>query len=96
VRSYRLWCRRDELAGGELVLRVAIRCELFAQVQADRRLVEMPPKTFALRAAAYQVGRSQADERPQGRRAILLDAEFVVDLLARPAEEPLGGVPQMD
>src|SRR5262249_14627880 len=58
IRSKKCWCRARVIPGGEIVLMVAIRHELFAQVPADKRLRDMGPKRFARRAARYGVGRS--------------------------------------
>ncbi len=80
VRSKRCWCKMRVLPGGEIVLMVAIRHDLFAQMHADRRLCEMGPKKFARRAARYGVGRSSQDDRPHGHVAILLDPAFLAEL----------------
>jgi hypothetical protein len=87
IRSYKCWCREVEIGGGELVLRVAIRHELFAQVSADRRLIEMGQKKFTVRAKRYGIGASSRDERPHGVAAIVLDRQFVSDLLTDPTTE---------
>jgi hypothetical protein len=92
VRGKRCWCKYQERPGGELVLMVAIRHELFSQVHADKRLREMGPKKFTLRAARYDMGRSHRDERPHGFSAVVLDEAFVADLLADlPGDEDLVG-----
>jgi hypothetical protein len=80
IRSYRCWCKLVELPGGEIRLRVAIRHELFAQLKADRRLVEMGAKKFARRAARYGVGRATEDDRPHGQRALVLADDLVAEL----------------
>lgn len=80
IRSKRCWCKRRELAGGEIELMVAIRHELFAQLKADRRLCEMGAKAFARRAKKYGVGESTTRERPGGHNAIVLAPEIVADL----------------
>jgi hypothetical protein len=82
IRSKACWCKLRELPGGELVLLVAVRHGVFAQLGADRRLREMGPKTFAKRAARYGVGRSTRADRPHGQFAVILDPEFVADLTA--------------
>src|SRR5206468_149394 len=87
IRDKLCWCRYDELPGGELVLRVAIRHGVFTQVKADRRLVVMKENTFTRRAKRYGIGTSSRDERPHGRSAIVLHDELVADLTASmPAE----------
>src|SRR5262249_31005982 len=53
IRSFQIWCRMDELAGGEVVLKVAIRHGLFRQVNGDRRLIDLGPKTFTRQARLY-------------------------------------------
>ncbi len=82
IRSMKCWCKLVELAGGEVRLKVAIRHELFAQIKADRRLIEMGPKTFSRRAAKYEVGTVAEKDRPQGQRAVVLTDDFVIDLTA--------------
>jgi hypothetical protein len=82
IRSKKCWCRCHAESEGEIRLKVAIRHELFAQVSADKRLREMGPKAFARRAARYGVGTTSRDERPHGQSAIVLDADFVADLIA--------------
>lgn len=89
IRSKKCWCRCREDEGGELVLMVAIRHEVFSQLKADRRLTEMGAKKFARRAARYGVGRADNNERPHGGRAILLDHAFVADLIASLPDYPL-------
>lgn len=95
IRSKRCWCKTKDLGGGEIELQVAIRHELFAQVGADRRLREMGSNTFTRRAERYGVGRRSESDRPHGQRAIVLNAEFVADLIANlndqmPAVAPEG------
>jgi hypothetical protein len=82
VRSLACWCKCRELAGGELELQVAIRHELFAQAGADRWLRQIGPTMFARLAGKYGIGVSSEKDRPQGRRAIVLDRDFVSDLTA--------------
>lgn len=82
IRSYRVWCKRELASGGELVLKVALRHELFAQVKADRGLCEMGAKVFTRRAARYAVGRSTTSDRPHGLSALVLDRAFVAELVA--------------
>lgn len=87
IRSKKCWCKTREVEGGELVLMVAVRHELFAQLKADRRLCAMGPKRFARRAARYGVGHALPEDRPHGIRAIILDASFVADLTAALPED---------
>lgn len=83
VRSYRCYFRWDGKGEGEGALRVAIRHELFGQLAGtDRRLVEMSAAAFAKKARLYGVGSAGDDERPQGRRAVVLDPAFVESLTA--------------
>jgi hypothetical protein len=82
IRSYRCWCRTVDRAGGEIELRVAVRHELFAQLHADRRLIEMGATKFARRAKRYGIGTSNRADRPHGLVAIVLDRELVSDLTA--------------
>ena len=81
IRSKRCWCRCLEKPGGELKLQVAIRHEIFAQLKADRRLSEMGSKKFTRRAARYGVGTSTPTFRPHGFNAIVLDQDFIDDLI---------------
>lgn len=82
IRSYRCWCKLDDLGGGEFKLKVAVRHELFAQLKADKRLSSMPANTFGRRAKRYGVGASSRDSRPEGQSAVVLADEFVAELLA--------------
>ena len=82
IRSYRCWCKSERAEGGPVVLRVAVRHELFAQLKADRRLCEMGANAFTRRAQKYDVGRSSRADRPEGKSAVVLDQSFVDDLLA--------------
>ncbi len=91
IRSYRCWCRCDHLDGGELIVRVAVRHELFSQLRADRRLCEMGANTFGRRAARYAVGKTDRDDRPHGMSAVVLNPAFLSELTgATPpdADEP--------
>jgi hypothetical protein len=81
IRGKRCWCKLREVPGGELVLMVAIRHELFAQVKADRRLCAMGPKRFARRAARYRLGKASEDERPHGQRAVVFHDAFIAGLV---------------
>jgi len=88
IRSKRSWTKFRQAADGELILMIAIRHELFAQLRADRRLSEMGAKVFARRAARYGVGRSTPAERPHGVNAIVLSDDFVCDLIAGLPDDP--------
>jgi hypothetical protein len=91
IRSKEIWCKQVEHAGGEIELRVAIRHELLAQLRADRRLTSMTAEKFARRAKRYGVGRAGGEgDRPHGRRVIVLDREFLADLLSSVSDEPQG------
>lgn len=82
IRSKRCWSKLRTTDGGELLVMVAIRHELFAQVGADRRLRDMGSNTFGRRAQRYGVGRTSEADRPGGQRAVILEPEFVADLTA--------------
>ena len=89
IRSKLCWCKLKELPGGELVLMVAIRHELFSQLRADRRLCDIGTKKFTLRASRYGVGESTRNNRPEGQAGVVLANEFVADLTSSlPADEP--------
>jgi hypothetical protein len=88
VRSKRCWCRLQALEGGEVELQVAVRHELFGQLKADKRLVDMTAAAFARRAKRYQVGSSTREERPHGLAAVVLDPAFVRELTAGGPVEP--------
>lgn len=92
VRGRRCWCKFRRKGESELVLMVAVRVELFAQLKADRRLCEMGMNTFTRRAERYKVGTSTRDERPHGFSAVVLDEAFVADMVADlPDDEDLVG-----
>jgi hypothetical protein len=80
IRSKKCWCKSEVQGNGLIVLRVAIRQELFAQVHADRRLCGMTRNTFTILAARYRVGNSHRDDRPHGLAAVVLDHDFVIGL----------------
>jgi hypothetical protein len=88
VRSKRCWCRLESAGEDEVRLQIAIRHELFSQLKADRRLVDMSPATFARRAKRYGVGSSTRDERPHGMAAVVLDPDFVAELTASGPPHP--------
>lgn len=87
IRSKKCWCKLEQLADGELILKVAIRHELFAQLHADKRLCELCPNRFSRRAARYGVGKSTRADRPGGQAVVVLDQEFVADLIGSIDEE---------
>jgi hypothetical protein len=80
IRSLRCWCRTRVSQTGELILDVAIRHELFAQIKADPRLVGLNANTFGRRAKRYGVGEVSEKERPHGTRAVVLATAFVQEL----------------
>ncbi len=88
IRSKRCWVKSVEGEGGELVLMVAIRHELFVQLRSDRRLCEMGPKQFTRRAAAYGVGKSTTADRPHGLSAVVLETTFLATLAADLPDDP--------
>jgi hypothetical protein len=100
VRDKKCWCREEERPGGEVVLRVALRHDVFAQVKADRALIGMGENTFTRRATRYGVGTSTRKDRPHGQSAVVLADEFVADLTssleleATGEGEPEGGARQ--
>lgn len=78
VRSYRLWCRRDQ-EGGRLLL--CLRSDLFGQL--PNCALSGIGKRFAVLARQYGValpGRA----RPQGREAVELCPDFIDGLLSGP------------
>src|SRR5262249_32914258 len=87
IRSKKCWCKIREEPGGELVLMVAIRQELFSQLKADRRLCEMGPTKFSLRAARYGIGSSSRKDRPHGKAAVVLARDFVEELASGSLDE---------
>jgi hypothetical protein len=82
IRSKRCWCRVQEGEGGEPLLKVAIRHELFGQLKADPRLRGLSEGRFARLAEKYGVGTSTRDQRPHGLAAVVLDDAFVATLTA--------------
>jgi hypothetical protein len=80
IRSLACWTRLTEPTAGEMLLHVAIRHELFAQMAADKRLREMGATMFARLAGKYGIGASTEKDRPHGRRAIVLDQALVADM----------------
>ncbi|HJZ58322.1 MAG TPA: hypothetical protein VKE74_25490 [Gemmataceae bacterium] len=64
------------------MVRIALRHELFSQIKADRRLIEMGSNKFSRRCERYGVGRPGGQaERPHGKWALILDDGFVADLV---------------
>lgn len=83
IRSLACWTRLTQPTPGELQLHVAIRHELFSQVHgADKWLRTMGATAFATFAKKYGIGVSSEKDRPQGRRAIVLETDFLNDLTA--------------
>jgi hypothetical protein len=83
VRSKKLWCKLEGREHGEVMLKVALRHELFGQLKADRRLIDMGPVRFVRRAARYGVGRPGGQQdRPGGQWVFVLSDDFVADLTA--------------
>ena len=81
LRSYKCWFKYAAKDGGELVLRIAIRHELFSQLKADRRLCEMGSNKFSRRCTRYGIGAPGGmTDRPHGSWALILDDDFVADL----------------
>jgi hypothetical protein len=80
VRSYLLWFRLDDK--DQLVL--ALHPDLFKQkgVHAGR-LQGMTLRKFAPLAVLNSVGTCSDDERPTGKRAVVLDREFIDEILGR-------------
>jgi hypothetical protein len=83
VRSNKLWFRWADVGGGEVRLRIAFRHELLSQLRADRRLIEIGSNAFTRRAKRYGVGEpgGQSD-RPGGQWALVLNDDFLDDLIA--------------
>lgn len=93
IRSKVCWCREHVKPDGEVLPKVAVRHELFAQLKADRRLCAMKSTTFVDRAVKHGIGKpgGQAD-RPGGKWALVLDDAFVADLLdGLPDDQDDGG-----
>jgi hypothetical protein len=88
IRSLNVWTKRRVLNSGEEVIAIAIRHELFAQLKGDRQLLAMGATKFARRAAKYAVGSSSRKDRPHGLTAVVLDQDFVAELLAPTQEFP--------
>lgn len=87
IRDKRCWCKQLDLGGGEILLKVAIRHELFAQLKADRRLLELSERSFSQRVERYGIGKSSLEDRPEGKRAVVLDDGFVSELTGGLSDE---------
>jgi hypothetical protein len=90
VRSYKIWSRLTPGPDGGPRLQVAIRAELFSQLPA-KELAKLTPTRFARLCGTYGTGQALEDERPQGRRAVLLDDDFLHGLLSGPEAAPAAG-----
>jgi hypothetical protein len=88
IRSYKCWTKCRQKDDGELILYVAVRQELFAQLHADKKLRDLTPTAFSKRCQRYGVGNSSRKDRPAGGAAVVLDPDFVVELT--------GGIPDDD
>lgn len=89
IRDLQVWCKTVHKGCGELVYRIALRHELFAQIKADRRLSELGSSKFARRAQRYGIGKPGGQgDRPHGKSALILEDSFVADLLGTPEFEP--------
>ncbi len=82
IRDLACWTRFIVNDGGELLLQIAIRHELFSQIGSGARLRILRPNRFSRLAAKYHVGQSSRDERPHGQSAVVLDVVFVRELIA--------------
>lgn len=82
IRSKLCWCRLEEDDKGEYKLAVAIRFELMGQLKADKRLREMGYWRFARRCQRYGVGHTSEKDRPGGKNCIILNREFIDDMIA--------------
>jgi hypothetical protein len=82
IRELKIWSRTLSKENGELVIEVALRHELFSQIKADKRLIEMGPGKFNERVERYGVGKVGGQKvRPHGNWAVVLNPGFVADLL---------------
>ncbi|HYT92751.1 MAG TPA: hypothetical protein VEL76_28805, partial [Gemmataceae bacterium] len=88
VRGYRLWARLDGNPADGVVLRVALRVELFAQAHAaDLKRLSQPH--FTALAQTYGIGKP-VKVKGGDLRAVELDPDYLADLLDSPAEEKPG------
>lgn len=81
IRSLVCWTKYRQPKEGELELRVAFRHELVSQLHAGPYLRSLGPTRFALLCRKYAVGAIDRDDRPHGRHAVILDAEFLQGLI---------------
>jgi hypothetical protein len=93
IRGKKCWCKVVEIAGGELVLKVAVRQELFAQMRSDPLLIKMTPSTFTRRAQRYGLGTSEREDRPHGYTAVVLADDVVAELTGNPTTEEISDAP---
>jgi putative DNA primase/helicase len=77
IRGYQLWCRKDNDTG----FQVALRKELFGQVQGCGDLARISATKFTRLVEAYQVG---TGERVKGARVVVLAPTFLAYLEERP------------
>lgn len=88
IRSKRCWCKLEAKPNG-VILKVAIRVELFHQMRADKLLCSMGQNMLSRRAERYGVGASgHRDNRPEGLAAVILSDDFIADLTAGMANDP--------
>lgn len=90
VRDKQIYCKVVEHAGGELEVQVAIKHGLMGQLRADGRLTRLTQDAFNARCRRYGVGRSGRDQRACGQRVVILDREFVAELLEGVPDDPPG------
>jgi hypothetical protein len=83
IRSFRLWTRTEPDPSGQPRVEVALRVELFEQIKY-RPLLGLTQNKFSRLCETYHVGQTFEDERPQGRRAVVLSRDFLDGLLADP------------
>jgi hypothetical protein len=91
IRSKKCWCKVVVMPSGEIVVRVAVRVELFGQMRGDRRVCEMSQPRFARLCEQYGVGTSTRGNRPHGVFAVILSDAFVSDLTAGLTDQDDGG-----
>jgi hypothetical protein len=86
VRSAMLFCRKTD----DGCLQLALRAELFDQY-GPHELKKVPHRTFAAKCALYSVGEVGGEQdRPGGRRCVVLTDEFLSDLPICLPEEVAG------
>jgi hypothetical protein len=89
IRSYLLWCRRDESQ-----LRVALRAGLLRQQGvAHTPLAGYTQNKLARLAAVYDVSTGDRGLRVQGERAIELHPAYITGLLPDPPDEKSDDLP---